>query len=348
MSELDTYGYQILEGRKPRIKTSAFTKGKKEEIYAYKREGSILVISDPNSGRELYRVRHNPQAQNPIISDVDLLEVFEENKIDYNSYKIYKRESEVQEGFISNGPKIAVIIPVRGRVEFHEPVSRFLNMAKLASFANVSIIFVEHSYNPEHAGCCQDNYLWVPAKKDEEFNKCLCFNMGFLHEQADYYLFHDTDLLVQQDLFMNELKAKSYQAFKGSRVLYLNGESTKAIINGSDKLPRLGEGVIVGRAGAPGGSILVERNRFIKVGGYDPEYFTGYSVEDQFFHDKLSLFDKVESFEYSEMYHMDHGTHHARTKDLDFSILHKWQKMDKEEKVPLVDIKSDYLKSFIK
>ncbi len=43
------------------------------------------------------------------------------------------------------------------------------------------------------------------------------------------------------------------------------------------------------------------------MGGYDPELFEGHNVEDQFFFDKLSLFEQVRTLENVELLHLHHG-----------------------------------------
>jgi hypothetical protein len=69
------------------------------------------------------------------------------------------------------------------------------------------------------------------------------------------------------------------------------------------------EGVsLPGQIGAPGGSILVDKLMFTEVGGFDNELFSGYSPEDRFFWNKLSLFTTVISASNPpiELFHMNH------------------------------------------
>jgi predicted glycosyltransferase involved in capsule biosynthesis len=44
--------------------------------------------------------------------------------------------------------------------------------------------------------------------------------------------------------------------------------------------------------GSTGGSILVRRDTFLSVGGFDPELFYGYGPEDSFFWSKLETLEK--------------------------------------------------------
>jgi predicted glycosyltransferase involved in capsule biosynthesis len=139
--------------------------------------------------------------------------------------------------------------------------------------------------------------------------------------KSSYYLFHDVDCLVQTTFFNNLLENLSRstrgatQTFFGRRLLYLNDLATILAFDKKldiDDLDKDTPGILTGKPGAPGGSIIVDRDTFIKVGGYDDELFVGYSPEDRFFWNKLELFTQVGSAENPpiEMFHMHHPPMH--------------------------------------
>lgn len=284
---------------------------------------------------------------------IDLLDIFEKNKINY---------SEIKKELYFKNPTdkkfdISIIVPVRDRLQFTEPLMRHFNRAIENTVFSISITYVEHSVLPAHLRSCPVSYIWIPCNPDSRFNKCLCFNIGFISgPRADYYIFHDSDLLPQENFFgliEKQLLSNtpSFQTFQGRRVLYADTTLTQKVLQGKAMLDATITGVhpniTIGQPGAPGGSILTTREMFLKVGGYDPEYFTGYSVEDQFFYDKLSVFSKVQSLEHSELLHLNHGDSHARTEDFCMRVLHAFQGMSFNEKKAFIDLKSEYFKTLL-
>ena len=131
---------------------------------------------------------------------------------------------------------ISVVIPVRGRQRMHEPVVKYFAAAmEYNQDVQVDIIIVEHSQHQEHAWIAAKmgiaNYVWLPSKSNEPFNKCLCHNVGAVVCQADYYLFHDIDTLVPEDFFTRLLEnwknqsahgAGALQCFTKRRLLHCN------------------------------------------------------------------------------------------------------------------------------
>ena len=283
-----------------------------------------------------------------------LLNKLENNIIDYDTIKkdnifIIQEQKELFD--------INFLITARGRFKFSEPMYKSFKAAKENSDLKITYTLIEHSNTPEHSKFCKNNkinYIWVSSNK-KQFNKCMCYNLGVLFGQkSKYYLFHDIDILVQSDFFVklkqniiNNNKCKALQCFTNRRVLYCNENITKDILenkvhpddlsleNDNVSLPMLGGKVMLG---APGGSILVERDLFFKVGGYDPEFFVGYSPEDAFFWDKLSLYSNIylsnnPEIEIFHMYHPPsyHNSPNLREREFLYEDFKKLSKKDKEE-----------------
>ncbi len=278
---------------------------------------------------------------------LDLLDIFSANKINYE--EIFK------ELYFKNIPKghfdISVIIPVRGRLEFVEPVYRHLIRAIKASPLKICITYVEHSTLSEYLRPSPEGYIWVPCNSDSKFNKCLCFNIGVLKgNDAYHYLFFDSDLLVPEDFFLKiqENLSPAMQPFNARRVLYANEKLTTKFLAGnftdvstSTNHPD----IVIGQSGAPGGAVMVSKKLFYQVGGYDAEYFFGYSVEDQFFYNKVLLYDKFVSLPQVELVHLNHGGSHCKTEDFHMGLLHSFDALGFEDRKAFVEVKSDYFKS---
>ncbi len=280
---------------------------------------------------------------------MNLISLFESTKIDYNKYVLLCKDVCRQPFF-----DISVIIPVRGRIEFYDTIVDALKLSAENSGLSIAITYVEHSFTPIYFYLNKASYIHIPATETQEFNKCLCFNIGFLYgPKADKYLFHDSDLLCSDTFFssiydFNGIDA--VQAFKNKRVLYASEYLTDIIIKKEQPYNKLDENhpnIQVGTPGAPGGSLLVSRYLFELVGGYDPEFFSGYSVEDQFFHDKISLFDTVSSLDNENLVHLNHGSSHAVSKQADFDIYNYWKGLNDIWKFDLMKAKSDHLKKFL-
>lgn len=262
---------------------------------------------------------------------------------------------------------VSVIVPVRGRTDFHQILVDHLTASfkNLPSGRSLSITFVEHSKNPEHRPFAEKsgvNYIHIPT--DDVFNKCLAFNVGFLFSnKSEYYLFHDLDCMPQSNfwryIFLNLDKTPftSLQAFRDRRVLYCDQHTSDLIINKTlsvDQLSAVSTGITepaLHQWKAPGGSIFCPYNQFVTVGGFDPEYFFGYSIEDAFFYNKLEISGGITSCNNPqiEIFHLNHPPLWNSNPHLTehHHIYENWMSLSGEEKVKLMDIKSSHLKKFI-
>jgi hypothetical protein len=216
---------------------------------------------------------------------------------------------------------LSIIIPVKGR----EPQLRtslfFLQKESIKSNLNIKIVVVENDFYPlnkEHSEISGVDYIFIKGRNGGSFNKCLCHNVGSFLHNSNYVMFHDVDLVIPEDFFDKLIKnlgdKKALQCFHNRRVLYLDQalsekvRSEKSIKSIHLKDPRIREGL----SGAPGGSLIIERGLFEKVGGFDPNFFWNYSIEDGFFWKKLEMFTKVYGCDNPviEMLHLWHEPSH--------------------------------------
>jgi len=302
-----------------------------------------------------------------MVGELDnLINYINAKKIDYNNIK----ENNI---VIIQDPEksydINFLITARGRANFAQPMYDSFKAAADNSKLNITYTVVEHSEFPEHSKFCKKNklnYIWIKSTPGELFNKCLSYNVGvFFGPKSKYCLFHDIDCLVQSDFFIKlsenieNKKCRAIQCFTGRRVLYISEQFTPKVISGEFSvdnlnlsmpevdLPRLGGKVMIG---APGGSILVERDLFFEVGGYDAELFLANSPEDAFFWEKIDAIDKMHISDSPdiELYHMYHPPTWMNNPYVDeMQIINKiFKELSLEDKKIIISLKSDVIKEF--
>ncbi len=279
--------------------------------------------------------------------DNSLIDLYKFKKINYDLIKSscffgLKNTDEVD---------VSIIVPVMDREDFHNPLVNHLKEAiEKCKDKTFSITIIEHSIEPKHRHLCHlnnINYIWLNKSKEEPFNKCLCMNIGALYSnKANYYLFHDIDILMEDtyfiDIFRNLKRVKNnsaLQTFSLRRVVLMTYEQTNSIVNKSksfkDIIPTYS------KMGAPGGSIFIKANDFKNAGGYDAEFFHGYSPEDAFFWHKLELVTNIEGCNNPiiEAYHMMHPPKHASNRNAKelLSIYQKFLNMENNEKIRFIN-----------
>lgn len=259
---------------------------------------------------------------------INILEALERNKFDYESIKekSYIHWSDPPMEFDIN-----VIIGVRGRKEFIQPVLNSFYKARSAFYEGknthpfFAITVVEHSETPEHKDLLDgnENYIWTPGNIVEQYSRSFAYNFGVKYgPKAKYYILHDVDILVKENFFeevyANLKDNKCMQTYGGRRVLYMSQELTPKVINQeidinilSQNYPGVSLPMYNGQPalGSKGGSIIVERDFYYEIGGFDPELFWGYAAEDQIFWDKaLTLLGEIAYADNPliDMFHMWH------------------------------------------
>lgn len=291
-----------------------------------------------------------------------LRNTLEANKIDYNKLK---EENIV----IIQSPEdmfdIAFIIPVRGRVNFIKPMYNSFIKAVEKSGLKISLTVSEHSTMPEHSHFCKKNkinYIWIKSADAQPFNKCLAMNMAAINtSKSKYVLFHDLDCLVQSDFFTKVIEniknkdCRAIQCFHGRRVLYLNDELTNKTIEDTVDIDtfKIGNpGINLPYAiGAPGGSVMISRDLFFSVGGYDPELFYANAPEDIFFWNKINEIDSMEICDNPEIdiFHMSHPvTYNDNPKIQEMLILSKsFETAKPEQRKEFLELKKNILSPFL-
>lgn len=256
----------------------------------------------------------------------ELYRVVEQNKINYKEIQALSLIDLVN----TEQCDINVIIGFRGRhnfidtvlKSFKEAIKYYLdNKSSSSKFANIELTFVEHDTEPKSKDKLLKtvNYIYTPGNTTAAYSRSFAYNFGVKYStKAKYYLLHDLDILVKKDFFLRleenlKPETKCMQPFGGRCVLYIDQLWTEEVLKGSldyNELsvnpPRVSEPQL---KGSKGGSILITGQAFAAVGGFDPELFWGYAVEDQMFWSKV--LDKIEHIEYADnpridMLHMYH------------------------------------------
>lgn len=273
---------------------------------------------------------------------------------------------------LGNNPRdINLFLPVRGRLTFLAPCLTHIHRAAEEARIRVNVTVIENDDSPKYKNFCESkgvDYIFISTNvscSDGMFAKALCYNIGFLKSiKTEWNVFHDLDILVDRYFFKDlstYLKPESswVQPYTKKRVMRLNKEETKNIIREPEISTNLKGLGTPSNPGSPGGSIVVRSSDFINVGGYDPEYFYGYSPEDAFFWAKLEVLYKEHSHVFEthfqgsavyaddpeiEVYHLDHpnldGTNPKH--NLMLNYLGSYYRAPYQSKRSLIDSKKEH------
>lgn len=293
---------------------------------------------------------------NPLISPFrKITDVLELNKFNYEDIKS-KSEIHLLD---NNDYDVNVIVGFRGRSEFIQPLidsfkKAFEYYGKEKTFC---LTFVEHSSKPDNKIVVGDqaNYLWTPGNVVEQYSRSFAYNFGVKYSnKAKYYILHDLDILVKrnffEEIFKNIGDSKVMQTYGKRRVLYMSQDLTSKVLNGDidynlfdEKTKDVSPPQITG---SKGGSILVEREFYYKIGGFDPELFWGYAAEDQIFWDKaITLLGEVAYADNPpiDMFHMWHPPTHATNPLLyemeDYML--QFRGMNKKNRLNFINLKKE-------
>lgn len=263
---------------------------------------------------------------------------------------------------------ILLVIPCKGRRPLLETTVKVLKTELEKTTLDIAIVIVEHSEAPEFKDYCKAEglgWIYIPifgglGSPLGQFNRSLCFDIGFLYGPPRiYYMMHDNDLLVPDHFFD---KVKTYldrgsvalQPYSDHFVWQTSKEfSEKLQTDLSIFYADLDETVVctTNKFGGKGSSILVKSDLYVKVGGYDPHIFWGYAPEDQLFWTKLEYFTSIETAENPRIPFIHLWHPHAGALN---PLLHKMEgfnelikKLDSSEVVTYIQNKSDHFKKIM-
>lgn len=283
---------------------------------------------------------------------MDLLHEILQNQPDYSTIKencFFKLPT-------AESVDVSVIIPVHGRTEFHKTITRHFRDAIRVSDRKISLTIVEHGNGQQHGALCEDwvNYIYIP-QDGKPFNKALAHNIAAMYgPKSEYLLFHDVDIIIPPNYFIQVFKNlkdfDAMQTFSRRRLWQADEKLTGGIITAGnvffDVVPFSSRHIKELESGASGGSMFVKRNLFYEIGGFDPELFTEYSIEDQMFFDKLKQCGKLGFCDDPEinLVHLWHKPSFNRTtKQYDWDVYDAFKKLNDEQRKAFYKQKSRYL-----
>jgi hypothetical protein len=279
-------------------------------------------------------------------------------------YKKIKENSICEIHNLLDSYDINVLIPVRGRIEFAAPMYKSFLAAKNNSPLKIKYTVIEHSCNSDHYEFCKLNklnYIWIKCEPIDQFNKCLCFNMGAIYSNISKYIIcHDLDCLMQSDFFIklmqniNIKNCNAIQCFHSRRVIYCDEILTSYIINNEINIDSVNvytpNTFLPESNGAPGGSICVTRKLFFDVGGFDEHLFVGYSHEDAYFWEKIDTIDNMTTCNNPpiDLFHLHHvksvGTNiHYNSMNVIYDL---FKNSDLNTKLQIIQTKRMHIKQY--
>jgi hypothetical protein len=291
------------------------------------------------------------------------------------NYKNLVKNSKIIKNIVGGNADINFYIPVRGRVNFFKPFIKYAKAASENTRGTVNYIIIENDTISNYKSLCEKeniSYIFIPnelTQSDNIFAKALCYNLGFVCANiAKWNIFHDLDILIDNNYFNNlytyliKKDITWIQPYAKKRVVMLGKSATDNIIKTDlvldfNNVPDKKESM----AGCPGGSIVVRREDFISIGGYDPELFFGYSPEDSFFWTKLEILYGAPDTKYKthfqgkaiyadsppiDVFHMYHENALSHNKYYYFMLetLHSFWEFKNKERKEIIELKSKLFK----
>lgn len=205
--------------------------------------------------------------------------------------------------------QVSFIVGHRGRERLP------LLLATLATVAaqrgvSCECIVVEQSNQGEIANLLPPwvRYLHTPLPAPAmAYCRSWAFNVGARAARGRLLVFHDNDMLIPQ-AYASEAWARSQEGYEVVNlkrfIFYLTEAHSGAICGGDRRLSAAPAEAIMQNAEA-GGSIVVSRDAFFAIGGYD-EAFVGWGGEDNEFWQR-ALTRKVWQYAYLPLAHLWHA-----------------------------------------
>jgi hypothetical protein len=296
----------------------------------------------------------------------NIFETLENNKFSYKEIRDKSDISLIDE----NEYDMNVIIGFQGRQEFFAPLIESFEKAfeyykGIDNSKTFCFTFVEHDLfpNSKHLLEGKVNYIWTPGNVSEKYSRSFAYNFGVKYSnKAKHYVLHDIDILVKEnffeELYTNLKDSKCMQTYGKRRVLYLSQELTPKVIakevdfsTFDENTPDVSLPMFAGKPalGSKGGSIVVEREMYYQIGGFDPELFWGYAAEDQMFWNKAATILGEVSYADNppiDIFHMWHpptSNTNPLVHEME-SYMHQYNGMKKKDRFRYLEIQKNAFK----
>lgn len=276
---------------------------------------------------------------------------------------------------------IKFVVGIKGRTSYFRACLDNIVLAAKNSRLKVRIVIVEQDETPINWYYCSKydiDYIFIPqelGKSEHYHSTSLMYNVGYLFtNEAKYNMFHCADTLISHDFF--NILSENYlnkpfnwiQPYCEKRVITFNKHATNIILDlnlssrftNPVEFPDTCFNTEKEQQGAPGGSILIPTELFDNIGGYEPELFYGYTIEDSFLWGKLEVITnkgfKVDRIHFGNatyaedpklfLYHLNHPSEYIHnTKFNEMFVYHTdFFNFSAEEQLDYVNFRGNFFK----
>lgn len=186
---------------------------------------------------------------------------------------------------------VTVVLGVRNPRRIHAVLEVVASLYKQT--VPVRVIVVEQDLFPNCRPYLEhlvDTYLFTYSTGD--YNRSWAFNVGAGQAESDLILLHDCDLVPPEDYIATAknlmLTEKTQAVIPWGTIKYLSKHSSEHWPLPSPVVEKL----VSSKQNIRGGSLLIERDFFTKIGGMD-ESFWGWGGEDDLLYNAMQRFGKV-------------------------------------------------------
>jgi len=234
--------------------------------------------------------------------------------------------------------KVTVIIGHRGEGPRRRNLEKVLRHI-WSQTEDVYVVLVEQDETPKVADIADQVDDYVFCHSNRPYNRGWAFNVGSRRAKTEYLLLHDNDICVpSQYLTWGLRRINGFDAVKPwSKIHYLDEETSTEWP--SDKYNCT---LVYTSLNVHGGSLLIRRDFFDHVGGFD-ERFEGWGAEDDAFFWKITRLGKVASFKGIDpgLYHLWHPRGNPEEDwavKMNYNLLTKYMRLSNSELSKLADL----------